>query len=737
MACRICGSPLNRYVDLDTGLVEYTHPRNAARGSADHAADPVPADRVDVHHVCDFCGDERIVYTFRTVPIDTVVVCAGEQLVERYGTDWSACVDCAAFIEARDLDGLHARLRRVGPPLDPIGAYGVRVMQQAVLSSLLPGRTLAAIGRWPATVLVASTLPKVRDRLVALVGGPIGLPLGLDTDQVRGQIIAGLAAARLYWVDAQFTDLAQHAAGSLPATTIGAADLPAPHGLLAWAQPVGTRGDLTAASWTTGPDGIRIVGYRSIGAGLPPAQLQQLREQIGWLVPGTHTRLTAGDPVDAGSPAGVLAASWLLIAQRLAETAPVPVDKSIRRAYQRTGRPAPQVRLVRIRGANTIGSDPQQRPAATQASPQREFRWWVRGHWRNQPYGPGRAQRRLIYIDPQIRGPRTNRSRPAPPCGSWPPAPRPTPARRPCPTIQPPAPEPTSLICCRRGVGHSGVTAAVVNAHSGRSAPAQRAFPQRTCGASRGGSLSLNPLPPHRVGGLASDTGGPQRCITWRRSPTLSYLIPTKPGTRVSALISDGGPVLTPGIVVGLEPTPRAGCLRLRVLVRKASGEFHTEEYLVHGSQSAARVRHDYVGSPDAEVRDAWNGLALWDVLEIQAGLRGPQGGDAVRLTMPWHGAVAGDIGVLNGYVAERPERDQGSITFNPRTFRDAATSGRTVVRASGGPASISTPVSKLVATGETVTLTVWRWRPGGPGAGRDEEYTVTVPLWDWTPGAS
>jgi len=404
MACRVCAVPLTGFIDLDTGRVRYSHPLRTVVQPVGHDPDPAPIDEVDARYVCDFCGDERIVYALRTVPISTVTTTGGGRVVEEYGTDWSACFACAGYIDAADLDGLHSRLRQVGPRLDRIAAAGVRVMQQAVLQSLLPGRAVAAIGRWPATPLPAATLPKVRDRLAALIGGPLGLPLGLGADEVRGPVGTSVAAARLFWVDPQFTELAAYAAGVLPATPVTAADLPAPHGLLAWAQPVGARGDLVAASWTTGPDGVRIVGYRSVGTGLPPAQVQQLRERIGWLGPRTHTHLPAGDLVDAGSPAGVVVATWLLIAQRLAETAPVAVDKAVRKAYQRAGRPAPQVRLVRIRGAHATGSGTR-RAAGDQDGPQREFRWWVRGYWRNQPYGPGRAQRRLIFLDPHLRGP--------------------------------------------------------------------------------------------------------------------------------------------------------------------------------------------------------------------------------------------------------------------------------------------------------------------------------------------
>ncbi|MBS9532400.1 hypothetical protein KIH27_02215 [Mycobacterium sp. M1] len=34
-----------------------------------------------------------------------------------------------------------------------------------------------------------------------------------------------------------------------------------------------------------------------------------------------------------------------------------------------------------------------------------DHRWTVRGHWRRQPFGPGRTQRRRIWIDPFVCGP--------------------------------------------------------------------------------------------------------------------------------------------------------------------------------------------------------------------------------------------------------------------------------------------------------------------------------------------
>ena len=403
VACRRCGSLLNRSLDVDTWQARFTHP---ARQAEDHEPDPVPADQTDTVYACDFCSDPHIVYTFHTSrPIQIIVVTSTDQLVQDYGSDWSACLDCADRVHARDLTCLHHRIMDVGPPFDPEIADRLHAMLAAVLATLQPGRTLASIGRWSPAPLPAAILPKVRDRLTRLLRGADGLPIDLNDAHLRAQVTAGLDAARLYWIDDEFTDLVRHAAASLPRTAFTPADAPAPHGLLAWAQPVGDRADQVAASWSSGPDGTRIVGYRSIGAGLPPAALQRLREQVGWLVPRHTVTVEPGQIIDAASPAGSLIASWLLIDQKLAETAPTPVDGSIRKAYRRAGRPAPEVRLVRIRGAAPVRECRAEHQAGDPSGREHQYRWWVRGHWRNQPHGPGRSQRRLIYIDPQVRGP--------------------------------------------------------------------------------------------------------------------------------------------------------------------------------------------------------------------------------------------------------------------------------------------------------------------------------------------
>lgn len=165
-------------------------------------------------------------------------------------------------------------------------------------------------------------------------------------------------------------------------------------------------GNLVAKSWTSTGTGILTAGYRSVGSGLQGPALQRLREQVGWVIPIWCTRVPAGGVVTCSDPTAPLAATLLLIAQQLAHTTAVPVDDRVRKAYRRRGRHEPEVRLVRIRGSNSTArraGDDSLAPGGGPAG--REHRWWVRGHWRRQPYGPGRTQRRLIYINPQLRGP--------------------------------------------------------------------------------------------------------------------------------------------------------------------------------------------------------------------------------------------------------------------------------------------------------------------------------------------
>ncbi|MEU4243958.1 hypothetical protein [Actinoplanes sp. NPDC026619] len=371
---------------------------------ADHPPVPVAADALDATYVCDFCTDAKILYIYTTAQRVLVQVDTGHGTVVRdYGTRWAACAECATLVESRDLHGLLDRILTHGMAFAAEVTAHLSTMLQQVLATLRPGRALTVDGRWEPSPVPATMLPKIRDRLATLIAGDIALPFGLSQRTVRGPLAANLATARLYWVDEEFTQLTRNAAQALPRMGFVPGDLPAAHGFVAWALPVDDRRRCVAASWSSHGDAVQLVGYRSVGDGLAPSPLQQLRAQVGWLIPAFAVTLRPGQPVTATHPAAALVTTWRLIRQRLAETTPAKIDRSIRKSYQRAKRPEPEVQLVRIRGTHTT-SAPTRHPG-TGTVGERDYRWWVTPHWRNQPHGPGRSLRDWIVVRPHLRGP--------------------------------------------------------------------------------------------------------------------------------------------------------------------------------------------------------------------------------------------------------------------------------------------------------------------------------------------
>lgn len=77
-----------------------------------------------------------------------------------------------------------------------------------------------------------------------------------------------------------------------------------------------------------------------------------------------------------------------------------PLDRAERRRAERRGRLS-RLRIVHLRRyAQTAPST-----HGGESDVEWSRRWTVRGHWRNQPYGPGRTHIRAKYIRPFVKGP--------------------------------------------------------------------------------------------------------------------------------------------------------------------------------------------------------------------------------------------------------------------------------------------------------------------------------------------
>ncbi|MEV4416574.1 hypothetical protein [Catellatospora sp. NPDC049609] len=269
--CQICLHVLNRRAD-DYGLAVYEHP--LVLGPIDHRPVPVPADRLpELRRLCDFCGSgsDPLLFVYRTHPISALALGAGVERVEHFGTDWSACDMCSHWISTGNAGRLLQRATSVGGLRQgDIGREITGHLQSTVMDNLRPGRVLVTTAGAPQAVPAARILPKVRDRLAALLRGPdlIETP---PLSQVRHDIADGLEQARLYFVDEHFSRMVQHAATALPATTVTTGLPPAQHGLLTWSQPVA---GATAASWTPDVAGWQIVEYTGLGTdGRPQARI--------------------------------------------------------------------------------------------------------------------------------------------------------------------------------------------------------------------------------------------------------------------------------------------------------------------------------------------------------------------------------------------------------------------------------------------------------------------------------
>ncbi|KAB1118472.1 hypothetical protein F6X54_03275 [Micromonospora aurantiaca] len=398
MACRTCLVPLNTMGTPPT----HVHPVHLATDG--HAPAPVPVSQLaTVHRTCDFCGDPYPIWTLHGANVTAVAIGSTATLVQNFGETWAACATCQTHIDDGRPDLVVDRaVQALDVGTKPEVRGRIQELHLAFLDARLPGRTLLTTTAWPAASIAAKDLPKVRDRLTHLYRGNDDVPAALGLTGARGQIADGLDQSRLYWIDDDFTDLAEHAATQLTALTIGHDLGPPANVLITWSRPV-TQHQIIAASWTLANDGWQVVLYRAIGAGLEGKPLQRLREQVGWLVPMTAAHLTEQHLIDADHPAAALFATWLLIAQKAAEVDVARVDKTIAKAYARTKRDQPEVRIVRIRGRRSP-SDAAETTPGEQGRLQ-SSRFWVSGHWRNQAHGPGRSLRRPVYINPFLKGP--------------------------------------------------------------------------------------------------------------------------------------------------------------------------------------------------------------------------------------------------------------------------------------------------------------------------------------------
>lgn len=218
--------------------------------------------------------------------------------------------------------------------------------------------------------------------------------------------------ASLWWITADMATVARQAAATLPEWTPSLA-APDAHGLLVWADPVGT------APWRDAGDEVLdmpVVGamWRHDRGDLRVDLLARSKPIVDRLAPSWAqaplmpvVSLALPDLVDAtiayaegGELAQMLGSTWLMMRQRIATVEHVSGHPGGDRPQRGQPQRGPEdVSLVELR---------RPEPVTGESEPRRvdwSHRWVVSGHWRQQPVGPGRALREPRWIAPHVKGP--------------------------------------------------------------------------------------------------------------------------------------------------------------------------------------------------------------------------------------------------------------------------------------------------------------------------------------------
>jgi hypothetical protein len=96
----------------------------------------------------------------------------------------------------------------------------------------------------------------------------------------------------------------------------------------------------------------------------------------------------------------VAACAWM--DQQILVDTPGHVERHRRKQLARESKVRPEVRVIELRRTKQAH---RSEPGGDALPVNWSCQWVVDGHWRHQPCGPGRTDRRLIYITPYVKGP--------------------------------------------------------------------------------------------------------------------------------------------------------------------------------------------------------------------------------------------------------------------------------------------------------------------------------------------
>lgn len=456
VVCETCDTLLNRFTSPQGDPV-WIHSKSWVRH--DHEPVPVerPRDTTQVARMCDFCGlEDDVVWAFEG---DRMRQVSGN-LGNDYGSIFSACRSCAAYVDAGDLTGLINRIvsvsviardasdrdrdRIVEELFNMHGKYVPSIHTKTYIGPpVLPSKLDARqMHRYQRGLVKHWKHPELFEKLCK-PGFQFSVPsmhadeesdfyrMQLNDDVPREvfrrvferhakRMAFSIEVAELYWISSDFTTLAIAAGQDLKDLTVSRDDIPSSSGLIIWETPIGEierpygTASIRCMSWDVIPGGVQINAYLQVEDADPTiTDVAAIRAEVGHFI---APNLGSGLPFEGwegmaisdefrakGNFTLTLLATWLLINQPgVATQLSAPVDKKLARAAKRAGHRLPDVRLIDLRRhakpkEQAVESAPTGRTVSV--------RFMVKGHWKKQAYGPKRGMRKQIYISPFLKGP--------------------------------------------------------------------------------------------------------------------------------------------------------------------------------------------------------------------------------------------------------------------------------------------------------------------------------------------
>jgi hypothetical protein len=200
---------------------------------------------------------------------------------------------------------------------------------------------------------------------------------------------------QLWWVSADMCSLINTAVETMPAYPLHSEDIPSHAGVVFFETPlkgfelfeiISSR-QVSAIIWFP-------TNYKQPGKAISVASWS--RSDLNWAYMDL-AKWDVGKTCDT-SVADPLAVLWALSSQTLATNTTVELDRPQRRRAARAGLPTAPFRVVYLRRLAKEGH-------GSKHDAEFSHRWVVSGHWRQQPCGPGRTQRRPTWVAPHIKGP--------------------------------------------------------------------------------------------------------------------------------------------------------------------------------------------------------------------------------------------------------------------------------------------------------------------------------------------